>query len=133
MSNIRDVKTIMHNLMAYSQTAVVLGGFAHVPIAIGVFYLAKAFMYRGDDGKIAPFSFGYRLDALRRRESRLAGDSVVNSEAKSEAMAEVKVLPAEVKSSPVTAAKPTSEPEVTLEGKLETNSEGTIEAKSVDP
>ena len=52
--------------MAYNQTEVVLGGIAHIPLIIGMFYVVKALMYRGVDGKLAPFSFSYREAAQRR-------------------------------------------------------------------
>ncbi len=52
--------------MAYNQTEVVLGGIAHIPLLIGMFYVVKALMYRGTDGRLAPFSFSYRQAAQRR-------------------------------------------------------------------
>ena len=52
--------------MAYNQTEVVLRGIAHIPLIIGMFYVVKALMYRGVDGKLAPFSFSYREAAQRR-------------------------------------------------------------------
>ncbi len=103
--------------MAYNQTVVVLGGLAHIPIAIGAFYLVKAFMYRGGDGKIAPFSFSYRLAALRRKAAVL-GESSENPHDED---------------SPDTSGKPTSKPKTTIASNVEDKIEGNIESKGLDP
>ena len=55
--------------MAFNQTEVVLGGIAHIPLVIGAFYVVKALFYRGQDGKLVPFSFSYRQAAQIKSSS----------------------------------------------------------------
>ncbi len=66
--------------MAYNQTEVVLGGIAHIPLIIGMFYVVKALMYRGVDGKLAPFSFSYRMAEQRRTSATDAASADVKPE-----------------------------------------------------
>ncbi|HGY5542004.1 MAG: FAD-binding oxidoreductase [Prochlorococcus sp.] len=104
--------------MAYNQTEVVLGGIAHIPLIIGMFYVVKALMYRGVDGKLAPFSFSYREAAQRRTSATDTATADVNPKKQSPSAPVV-----ETASKPTPPAVPINlyKPKTPFEGTVQEN------------